>query len=463
MKKIIFVFLFVLATVVILPTESFAQTIPWADSTMNYRHQITINSSQVSGNTNLINFPTLISIQNGLNLNSNNIQSNGADIRFYDNSGNNLDFEIESFSTNPTSGSLTAWVKLPSLSATTDTILWLYHGNTIVTDAQNPGAVWGDYQAVYHMETLTESVTGQTAPSPSGNISHPNGKVGKSASFANGAFVTGNGIDGRNGYSISGWLTLPTSDDFGNSNIVVNNHQWLRIDPDGEAQDRLALFTTDGASLEPRVGITYTTDTLFHFAYTWDSSTGQFKSYRDGVLQQTVTRTATLPAPDATTNIRNYDSKIIDELQFRGSVKSADWITAEYSNQNSPDTFLSISAMENRPITSTTTQTTNQNSSNTIDSGLFILMLIISLLCFVLSIKYGTALLFITIILTLSLGIALIAGYDVVTVETTTVNEETFTTTKCLICNNGEWLGWSLFLFGMLSSMFFLLQTFRGR
>lgn len=99
---------------------------------------------------------------------------------------------------------------------------------------------------------------------------------------------------------------------------------------------------------------------------------------------------------------------------------------------------------------------------HSIDGGLFILMLILSLICFVLSVKYGTTLLFITVILMLSLGVTLIAGYDVTFTETTTINNDTFTTIKCLICNNGEWLGWGLFLFGILSLMFFLLRTFRG-
>lgn len=98
-----------------------------------------------------------------------------------------------------------------------------------------------------------------------------------------------------------------------------------------------------------------------------------------------------------------------------------------------------------------------------IDGGVFLIMLVIGIICFVLSVKYGTALILITVIVMFSLGISLIAEYDVIFTETVTVNNDVFTTVKCLVCNNGSWLGWTLLSFGIMAAMFFTFRQFRGQ
>ena len=80
------------------------------------RLQITIDSSQVIGNHE--NFTVLISI-NDTNLNSTTVQSAGQDIRFTTTDGTTLlEYEIESFTNDATTGTLVAWVRLPTLSNT---------------------------------------------------------------------------------------------------------------------------------------------------------------------------------------------------------------------------------------------------------------------------------------------------------------------------------------------------------
>jgi hypothetical protein len=121
---------------------------------------ITIDYTQVSGTSGLINFPFLLSIfDTDLRF---DVQSDGDDIAF---SHNNvwLDHEIEVFDQtfNGTHAKLVVWVRLSVLSVTIDTIMRMYYGNSTMSSQQNPEGVWdSNYEAVYHMNQDPSSSSG---------------------------------------------------------------------------------------------------------------------------------------------------------------------------------------------------------------------------------------------------------------------------------------------------------------
>jgi hypothetical protein len=121
----------------------------WYNSSWNYRKAITINSSQVSGGSNLTNFPVLISLSSDSNLAS-TAQSNGNDILFTDSTGTNkLNHEIETYLSS--TGQLIAWVQVPTLSASANTTIYMYYGNSSASNQQNPPGVWdSNFQGVWH-------------------------------------------------------------------------------------------------------------------------------------------------------------------------------------------------------------------------------------------------------------------------------------------------------------------------
>jgi outer membrane protein assembly factor BamB len=62
-----------------------------------------------------------------------------------------LDHEIEAY--NGTSGTLVAWVRVPYLSASADTQLYMFYGNQDCDDQWNPTGVWDDqFQMVHHLQ-----------------------------------------------------------------------------------------------------------------------------------------------------------------------------------------------------------------------------------------------------------------------------------------------------------------------
>jgi len=117
------------------------------DDNFPVRKKITIDSNQVPGDLN--DFPLLVNI-NDPDL-SESAQKDGDDIVFTDENGAiQLDHEIEKY--DHTAGDLTAWVRIPFLNATEDTIIYMYYGNYTVGNQENPTGVWDKhFMAVYHM------------------------------------------------------------------------------------------------------------------------------------------------------------------------------------------------------------------------------------------------------------------------------------------------------------------------
>jgi len=119
---------------------------PWWNTSWQYRKPITIDSSKID--SDLTDFPVLVKL-NSSNIDYSKTQDSGQDIRFvaWDNT-TELDYEIELWNE---SGNSYVWVKIPSISSSSDTKFWIYYNNSGATDEQNPSGVWSNgYVAVYH-------------------------------------------------------------------------------------------------------------------------------------------------------------------------------------------------------------------------------------------------------------------------------------------------------------------------
>ncbi len=186
--------------------KAFAAGESWYNASWTYRKKITIDHTKVASDE--ANFPVLISLDS-----LSNINVNGTDIRFASSDGTTeLPREIESYS----SGSLRAWVKAPSLSSSTDTVIYMYYGNSGATEpaasstygSQNVWQSTGDTSTamVQHMKDATTStITDSTANANNGTKKAANepieatGKIGKGQTFDG----TDDYVNARNGASLS--------------------------------------------------------------------------------------------------------------------------------------------------------------------------------------------------------------------------------------------------------------------
>ncbi|NHJ13848.1 MAG: DUF2341 domain-containing protein [Candidatus Thorarchaeota archaeon] len=134
-----------------LPTLHVDYVVPQAEdniSIFQYKKDLTIDHTKVS--SNLENFPVLVDIYD-TDLKT-DAQPDGDDIRFMIGS-ETLDYEIEVFNPNynSTHAHLTAWVSVPELSSSVDTIIGMYYGSETASRTEDPANVWGNvYESVWH-------------------------------------------------------------------------------------------------------------------------------------------------------------------------------------------------------------------------------------------------------------------------------------------------------------------------
>lgn len=105
----------------------------WAE-----RRPLSIESDLVAGP--LTDYPVLVQVVDPDLATS--LRADAADLVFTAADGiTRLDHQVESW--NPTTGALTAWVRVPAVDDTTDALLYAYLANPTATDQQDPVGVWG--------------------------------------------------------------------------------------------------------------------------------------------------------------------------------------------------------------------------------------------------------------------------------------------------------------------------------
>jgi hypothetical protein len=367
--------------------NSFSQS---AICSYKYRKRITFDPSKVSGSSDLLNFPALISITSDNDLrsvsNSGHVEnSNGYDIVFTSDDGVTLlKFQMEKYTA--TNGKYTAWVKIPVLSTSLDTYIYMYYGNTSISTDQSSTAVWSNYHGVWHMENNNFSDS-----SPGGYNLTNNGTTNQSPAEIN---------DGRadNGsqwtevantfpnitsdFSISGWF-YTTDKTTGGQRIFCddeNNNGGYGLSIGDNSNSGMVRFFSRGSTPEVLDSPTniISNNTWQYISSVADVTNLVKKIYVNGVqvasgsftgwgtdsgIPAIAGETASGFAIETPVSGSTYRlSGRIDEVRVAKSTLSADWFVTEYNNQSAPSSFYAISS-EPKVWTGGTSTTFNTNSN----------------------------------------------------------------------------------------------------
>ncbi|MBI3133712.1 MAG: DUF2341 domain-containing protein [Bacteroidetes bacterium] len=340
--------------------------------------QILIDPSQVSGTIDHLNFPILVSLTDPdlrTTANGGNVENaNGFDILFTGDDCNTiLDHQLERY--NPTTGELIAWVRVPVLSVTINTIIVMYYGNSTITVDPSTANTWNaDFFGVYHFNNsindgaasgnnLTNVNTTNLATSIIGEGRDLNNNTDVLSSNAAGQhLVVPNGVfTGITNFTWSGWVYMDRDAtnwerifDFGQS-TTINFFFTPSIGTASPEQTR-ARITTGGGGAEQGAIIANSeanTGVWIYWAVTVDHGANTLSVYRNGALYGTATG-VTLRPNNMEASTANYfgrskygadhyiDAKF-DEFRLSSATHTLDWITTEYNNQSSPAIFCSIS------------------------------------------------------------------------------------------------------------------------
>jgi len=114
----------------------------WYNTSWGYRRTVTIDNS---GNSNtLTDYPVSLSLTSS-NFSFSKAKSAGEDLRFTSSDGTTLiNYWIQSY--DPNSQTATVWVKVPSITASTTTTIYIYYGNSLATASTNGDSVFTAYE-----------------------------------------------------------------------------------------------------------------------------------------------------------------------------------------------------------------------------------------------------------------------------------------------------------------------------
>jgi uncharacterized protein DUF2341/concanavalin A-like lectin/glucanase superfamily protein len=319
---------------------------------------ITIPTSNVTGSTQT-NYPMLFSgtysylatKANGGEVSN----ASGYDITFSSNSSGTslLSWEIESY--NATTGAIVAWVNIPSLSVSSNTIIYLRYGSTTISSFQggSAGAVWdANYVGVYHMnQVLTAPGQSETDYTTNGNNyvasgtwssgQSITGKIGQGlqAVNANSDYLAWSGV-GLNGFSsdftVEGWFNISsasnTSFTFGATNLS-NDCNWFGGD--------YRLYNGSDAIVD---GTATPTSTWVHLVVTRVGNA--LAIYHNGAATTGTQGSAFTYNFQTIFNNNGTISSTIecDEVRLSSIGRSANWVSDEYLNESAPSSFYTIGA-----------------------------------------------------------------------------------------------------------------------
>lgn len=350
--------------------ETMGYEIDWFDVAWLQRIELTINAGQVPSTQN--DFPLLIN-----DTYSDLIGEVEAELRFSGDDNIQLEYEIEKFDN--LTGELVVWINKPTVSD--GDIVRIYFDNPAAVDEQDSGLVWSDYNAVYHLNQTTfgaSSTLDSTANNEDGTpqnmdiTNQVNSQINGSLDF--------NGIDefillstssllepGTGAFTASAWVRP----DENSRNYIVGKQDpaspfngWFFNMSNSASDRRLFIQFRDNGLLQVRGTQQLTIGVLHHVIFTYDGSDNAsgVRIFIDGVEDTANIESDTLlggvSKPTIEFNIGNlgntqFDSLswngIIDEVNISAIVKTPDFITTSFNNQNDQSTFYSTGTVEAIP------------------------------------------------------------------------------------------------------------------
>ena len=336
-------------------------TVAWYDTAWSYRTKLTIDRTKVA-NSDQTDFPVLIRSTNtawkSAAHNGHVALDTGYDILFVADDGvTKLNHEIEKY--DPTTGELIAWVRIPTVSYTADTDVFMYYGNASASDQSNSIGVWTNhFGAVYHLSdsgpsTATDTTSNHDATTSGAITFGQTGTIAKAVTF-----------DGSIGGDMDTGYVLPSSD--------ISISVWAQSSATGITNRLLGANGTNiiwgarnvSTSLLASINgvgggnnINVTVPSLasgWHYITVTIDSVNGTSLYDDGVLvgssnTKNIVSTNSFHVGNDGEGVQTdvFDGSV-DEVHFATQARSADWVMTEFSNQQSASSFYNLSSEENQ-------------------------------------------------------------------------------------------------------------------
>ncbi len=347
-----------------------------------YFKKLTTQEAEISvGSTNLANFPVLVRItDNDLKHTSNGGKvknTNGFDIVFTGADGTTLvNHQLEKY--DGTTGEVVAWVKIPSLSATVNTDLFMYFGNSAVVTSQSSALTWNlNYKAVWHLNSNQNDATlssinlvsnGATALVPALAANGENLAPSQYLSYPANVNLQLNAD-----MTLEAWLNFNSLQTGVADNVIIscgdvgelgtdNYHYALNLIGSGADAGKLHVFWEHGSGVDvdviSTVPVTPVPGTWHHVAVVRDNTGGTVTFYFDGLQVGTPVSFANAPnfgltatfqiGQDQNNSSLDIDAGL-DEVRISDAARLPEWMQATYQSNRIGSTFISYSTTSCTP------------------------------------------------------------------------------------------------------------------
>jgi hypothetical protein len=310
------------------------------------------------------NFPSLVvasdarfkTIANGGHV----ANSSGYDLRPYSDAAatSALTYEMEFY--DGTNGIWIGWVLVASMADAVT--IYMACGDAALSSNGSSSSTWpSQYKMVHHLgDGSSLSAVDSTSNARNGSlvsaVTAGTGKIDGGASFgANNAdsITIGTGAIPTTG-SLSWWVKPAFAQNDGTSHALglhINNGNLFSTLKYTDNTIYMGWYNgSEGRVAVANANYTLTQNAWNKFDLTWDSAAPATKLYLNGSqIGSTNTTNATWNTAGSGAEYghdggsgASLNSGLIDETQLSDTVKTANWITTEYNNQNAPNTFWTM-------------------------------------------------------------------------------------------------------------------------
>ncbi|MDF1673628.1 MAG: DUF2341 domain-containing protein, partial [Vicingaceae bacterium] len=335
-----------------------------------YFKTITIQSSQVNGGVAHVDFPVLIShtdpdlrsILNGGNVEN----SNGFDIRFTASDGITLlDHQLEDYDS--TSGSITIWVRIPSLSTSANTDIIMHYGNSSISVDSSVPTVWDtNYKGVWHLNNDEFDGTSNTNNLVStGTVNAPLAEIAGGQSFSFNEKLNG-GIQPElrilGDVTVESWVNFNTLQTGAGDNSIIGYGNPALANADNHSYklnvlntNQLRAFWEYGSGIGEGAVSTLAAPIVLgawnHLAFSRNSTSRTITFYFNGAQLGAPVGYGNNPNGGANSEIflgegfPGFDlDGLLDECRVSDIERSADWMSTSYNSMsNTLGSFYTMS------------------------------------------------------------------------------------------------------------------------
>lgn len=324
---------------------------PHAFAAFSFERSITIDHTKVSS-ADQSNFPILVASTTYSFLetagNGGKVQNGeGFDIGFYSDSActSKLSWETERYT--PTTGDVIYWVSVPTVSHSSDTVVYVCYGDSsVTTDQSATTTVWsndGNYKLVYHLGngtslSLSDSTSNANTGTNGGAVA-TSSQIGTGASFSHGSsqyIQLGSNVTISGPFTVSGWYKYYSASftqilvggEFGNTNRIPGICCTTKYVVTASSSDQ-ASASLGTAGVWNYFSLERDSSNLWTISTNGAAGVSLFSGAAKGELLgvQYLAKDITGESLDGG----------LGEVHLASINRSAGWVTTEYNNQLLPD------------------------------------------------------------------------------------------------------------------------------